>query len=134
MNEAAMTERLDERGLLDDARNPGVYALALAVPSALDAVRRDWDAVADHRPPDDALARLASADRVAYVGASSNVYARLCDHAAGDVRTASICEAFPPDGVIDIWPDESPFMAEYNRALALSRTGWRVWCDGVIFG
>ena len=134
MNEAAMTESLDERGLLADARNPGVYALELSVPPALDAVRRDWDREHDHRPPDDALARLASADRVAYVGASIDVYGRLCDHAAADVRTATICEAFPPERVIDVWPHCDPFAAERNRALRLAREGWGVWCDGEVLG
>lgn len=126
--EVALTESLDERGLLDAARGPGVYAVAVAVPDALEAVRDAWDAHHDARP--DGLDRLAAADRVAYVGASTQVYARLAEHVTGARRGTAFLAAYPPERVVDVWPDDEPFDAEFNRAAALSREGWLCWRDG----
>ena len=134
MNEARLTESLDERGLLTAAQGPGVYALGVPVPSMPSVAREQWDAVHDARPPDDALARLAEAPRVAYVGASSQVYDRLCDHVAGDVRTTAFLAAFDPAAVINVWPHDAPFDAEVTRALRLAREDWVVWCDGEVWG
>jgi hypothetical protein len=134
LTETTLTERLDERGLLDAARGPGMYALAVMVPDTRAVVTGNWDATHDVRPPDDALDRLAAADRVAYVGASSDVYHRLCEHVGGSTRQTAFLAAFDLEHVIDVWPHDDPFTAEYNRALRLERDGWRVWCDGDVLG
>jgi predicted GIY-YIG superfamily endonuclease len=125
-------ESLDTQGLLDDSRGPGVYALEVTTPADPEAVARAWLAVVDAAPPEGTFARLA-ADRVAYVGASDDVYARLADHARGAVRQATFLEVFDPVDVVGVWPDPDPFQtAERERARALSREGWVCWCDGEI--
>jgi len=135
MNESQMTESLDKRDLLDTTRGPGVYALALAVPSMPTVAREQWDAVHDTDPPAEAVARLSGASRPRYVGASADLYDRLCDHAAG-TRVPSICEAFPATAVEHVWPHGSPFDGpEVNRALALARDDdCVVWCNGEVYG
>ena len=136
MNESDLTQSLDERDLLADARGPGVYALTCDVPTGdPDAILSQWDATHDHRPGDDRLRRLVGANPVLYVGASGQVYDRLCDHAAGDVRTTAFCAAFEPTGVVDVWPHDDPFAHERRRAIQLARDGgWVVWCDGEVWG
>jgi hypothetical protein len=134
MTEAALTERLDERGLLQRARGPGVYALRVAVPDDMATVRARWDDHLDARPGDDALTRLHAADRVAYVGASTHVYERLCDHVAGDARTTAFLSVFGFERVVDIWPAAHPFPVETSKAIRLAREGWTVWCDGDVWG
>lgn len=134
MNETQLTEELDERGLLDDARGPGVYALEVATPPTLDAVRRQWDSAHDARPPEGTLDRLASAADVAYVGAATHVYQRLSDHVTRERRKSAFLTAFPPERVVTVWSYENPFDAEYNAAQRLARRGWKVWTDGELYG
>lgn len=124
MNETDLTEDLDKRGLLTKAHNPGVYALRVEVPDSEQIVTDQWDAQYDVQPEDSALSRLADAHKVAYVGASGNVYERLTDHAAGDVRKTAFLSVFPPTEVIDVWPSKDPFEKEYRRALRLTNDGW----------
>ena len=134
MNETELTETLDTRDLLEAARDPGVYAIEVAVPDRLDGVREAWDNQHDSRPDDDGLQRLADAEKVAYVGASKNVYTRLCEHVNQRKRRASFLETFPVRDVVEIWPHLDPFTAEHNRALRLSRDDWKVWKDGELYG
>lgn len=125
-------------GLLDDSRADGVYGLEARVPDSVEAVHRAWLAVSDVTPPDGTLTRLASADRVCYVGASGNVYGRLQEHTASDeekVRSATFLEVFDPIGVVGVWPAEDPGeTAERERAQALARDGWVAYSDGEVFG
>lgn len=131
LTESAMTESLDARGLLAAARGPGVYALRCAVPDDAAAVREALGEVSDADPPEGYAERLAAAERVAYVGASGDVYDRLCDHAAGDVRKATFLRAFPPERVVDVWPHDDPWPCEHKRALKLARReGWLAWTNG----
>lgn len=125
--ETELTEALDERGLLDAARGAGVYAVEVSIP---DDPAAAWDAEHDARPAD--LDRLADAERVAYVGASTHVYSRLGEHVTGARRGTAFLAAFPPERVVAVWPTADPFDAEFNRAAALSREGWLVWTDGTI--
>lgn len=134
MRQATLTERLDERDLLGVAHGPGVYALECDVPDSPAAVQERWLAQHDHDPPDDAYARLAAAERVAYVGASNDIYARLCDHVGGEVRRAAFLSAFSPTRVIDVWEHSGQFTAEFNRAMRLVRSGWVCWTDGELLG
>jgi len=130
-----MPNRLTETDVtetLDQSRGPAVYALAVAVPDDIATVRERWDSVCDVRHAQ--LPRLASAERVAYVGASESVYHRLCDHAAGDYRQATLLEAFDPMRIIDVWWCDHPYSQEYNRAVGLSDCGWCVWTDGEVVG
>lgn len=130
-----MTESLDARGLLAAAHGPGCYALRCAVPDDADAVTAALGEVSDADPPEGVPERLAAADRVAYVGASKDVYARLCDHAAGDVRKATFLRAFPAERVVDVWTHEDPFSREHKRALKLARRGeWIAWTNGELIG
>lgn len=132
-SKAELTERLDERDLLDDARGSGVYALEASVPDTEADVRSAWQLEHDRRPADDTLQRLADAEKVAYVGASKGVYSRLSDHITKTRRQTAFLSVFPPARIIDIWPHPDPFDAEYNRALRLARD-YRVWCDGELLG
>jgi len=132
MRETELTEALDERGLLDDARGPGCYAIECAVPDLYADVEEAWSNGHDAHPPDNTLERLAAARRVAYVGASTNVYERLCEHIAS-VREASFVGTYPPTRVIEVWPDETPFESEHNRTIELVRDDWTCWKDGELW-
>jgi len=127
----AVHETLDQRGLLADAHGPGCYALRVRTPHAADAVAHAFREHSKVVPEGKVLDRL-TADDVAYVGASGNVYDRLQDHAEGDVRQTLFLRCFELVDVIDVWPSETPFESEYNRAAALSRDGFTVWSDGEV--
>lgn len=135
MNESELTQRLDERGLLADARQPGVYALELHVPDwSISHIKTKWLEHYDVSPSRDFAGRIANAAQLAYVGASGNVYKRLCDHTNAEVRRSALLCVFPPQDVIDIWPCDSPFDREYQVATDLSRDnpGAVVWMDGTL--
>lgn len=133
--ESGMSERLDRRGLLAASHGPGCYALAVDVPDDPSDVTLAFRQVSDADLPDSYAERLARADRVAYVGASRDVYERLCDHAAGDVRKATFLQAFSPQRVVDVWPHDSPFTREYKRARSLVRgdNNRAAWANGEVF-
>jgi hypothetical protein len=128
-----MHESLDRAGLLNTAHGPGCYAIELAVPDDADAVHREWSDVHDATPDDDALGRISRATDVCYVGASKDVYARLCDHVDGEKRQAAYLEVFDPVGVVDIWEHRDPFAAEFDQAWNLARSrGWTCIVDGQV--
>ena len=124
-------EALDRQSLLADSHNSGTYALRVTTPADAEGVARAFREVSDAVPPDEVLDRLTAA-RVAYVGASGDVYGRLMDHAAGEVRKALFLRAFDVTGVVGVWPERDPFQHEYNRAVSLSNSGWTVWTDGQV--
>jgi hypothetical protein len=128
-----MHETLDHAGLLDDAHGEGCYALALAVPDAVDAVQRRRLKVADRPWRDDMAAQFAQADRVLYVGESGDVYSRLMDHARGDVRRAALVEAYPISDVVGVWPGDRSATAERDRARALSAPATVAYANGELF-
>jgi predicted GIY-YIG superfamily endonuclease len=133
MNETDLNQTLEDREQFDDARGPGCYALAVDTPNAADDVARQWHRYHDHPPQKAFYARLADADTVLYVGAASDVYARLCDHVAGDVRKAAFLEAFPAESLHSLWPKDSAevaFREEEAVARALANVNRRVWTDG----
>ena len=134
LTQTTVNQTLDERGLLDSAHGKGCYGLRVETPNDVESVARAFLSVSDVTPPDAYLDRL-TADRVAYVGASIDVYSRIMDHADGQVRKATFLQAFDAVDVIDVWPTErgnDPFEQEFNRASELSRQGWVVWTDGKI--
>ena len=127
-------QRLDTLGVLDDAHGAGTYALTVAVPDAVDAVQRRWLDAIDAPLPDAYAEQLAAADRTLYVGRSGDVYARIMDHARGDVRRASFLRAFELVDVAGVWPDDqNTGVAERDRARALAGDGVVVWTDGELF-
>lgn len=133
MNETDLNQTLEDRGQLDDARGPGCYALEVAIPDHGEQIARYWHRYHDHAPSEDFYTRLADANTVLYVGAAKDVYARLCDHVAGDVRKAAFLEAFPAESLHSLWPKDSAevaFANEFNVANALARVDRRVWTDG----
>lgn len=134
LTETELTESLDKRGLLAQARQAGTYALEVDTPDRVDTCATRWRAVHDHMPPEPTFEQLATAERVAYVGASSGVYSRLCDHIAGDVRKASFLSVFSPERVVGVWPEANPFELERRRARKVAEMGFTVWTDGVIIG
>lgn len=123
-------EALDVNGWLDDAHGPGTYALRLRVPTSVEEAHRAWRSHFDALPGDDAVTRMAQADRVAYVGASKDVYGRLMDHAEAEVRRAAALRVFPPEEVVGVWPSQDPFRDEFGTARTLRDDGWTVWTDG----
>ena len=134
LTQSTVNQTLDERGLLDAAHGKGCYALRVETPNDVESVARAFLSVSDVTPLDEFMERL-TADRVAYVGASIDVYSRLMDHADGQVRKATFLQAFDAVDVIDVWPTErgkDPFEQEYNRASELSRLGWVAYTDGKI--
>ena len=127
-------ERLDALGVLDDAHGAGTYALTVTVPDAVDAVQRRWLNAIDAPLPDDYAEQLAAADRTLYVGRSGDVYARIMDHARGDVRRASVVRAFEWVDVAGVRPEgANTGVAERDRARALAGGGVVVWTDGELF-
>lgn len=126
-----MHETLDRQGLLDTSHNSGTYALEVTTPSDTEGVARAFREVSEAVPPDEVLDRLTASD-VAYVGASGDVYGRLMDHAAGEVRKALFLRAFDVTGVVGVWPERDPFQHEYNRAVSLSNQGWTCYTDGQV--
>jgi hypothetical protein len=133
MKESKFHESLDNRGLLAASKGPGCYGLRLAAPDSTAAAREAWDAHHDARPPEPTLDRLAAAGGVAYVGAASEVYDRIMDHARGDVRQTAVCEVFPPTGILDVWPTEDPFAREWDRARKVAENNpVRVWVNGQV--
>ena len=132
LTQSTVNQILDERGLLDSTHGKGCYALRVNTPNDVESVARAFLSASDVTPPDAYLDRF-TADRVAYVGASIDVYSRIMDHADGQVRKATFLQAFNAVDVIDVWPTErgkDPFEQEYNRASELSQRGFVCWTDG----
>ena len=131
---AEINATLDRRGLLDDASGAGTYALAVDTPDTVEGVARQWRESSDAALPEGYADQL-TASAVAYVGYSSDVQARLAEHARGATRRASFLEAFRPRSVVGVWAlqSETPGVEERNRARALSRDGFVVWCDGRLY-
>lgn len=125
-------ETLDHMGVLDESQGSGCYALRLKTPDTYDEVRDHWDAYFEGRPDSSDLHDLADGERVAYVGASSNVYDRIMDHAEGEKRKSAYLKVFPPVDVVDVWPTEVPFQEEYNRGVFLAKNGWATITDGEV--
>lgn len=136
MNETDLNEQLNRANLWDVAHGSGVYALELDVPDIPAAIRERWLAVHDVIPAEDLDERLARASTVAYVGAASDVYDRLTDHVAGEVRQSALLEVFSAVKIIDIWPYDNPRDGpEFNTARRLAdRDGTVAWMDGRLFG
>lgn len=130
LTETQVTGWLDAHGLLDDARNPGTYAVTLQAPSDEYArVESRWLASYDANPPEGLLSRLADATHFVYVGyAGRSIYQRLCAHANG-ARSASIMDVWPPVGVAGVWPGDGE-EGEFNRAQELAGEDTAVWSDG----
>jgi len=104
---------------ISDLRQPGVYALKCIKPNDMAA---QWDRHFDHRP--NYWNELVNAQRVAYVGASNDVLARLEDHRDADVRKAALLEVCEPVGVLNIkfFPTaERAFERESGLALRFAR-------------
>lgn len=132
MNETDLNQTLEDWGELDAARGPGCYALEVAIPDRGEQIARYWHRHHDHAP-EGFYRRLADAEQVLYVGAAKDVYERLCDHIAGEVRQATFLKAYPAVSLHSIWPKEVPeraFIEEQAVARALSGPATRVWTDG----
>jgi len=125
-------ESLDYDGLLDDAHGPGCYALRLDVPDSIHDAHARWREYFDALPGDDAVTRMAQRTRVAYVGASGDVYDRLMDHAEAQVRKAAVLRPFLPLEVIGVYPSEDPFRDEVQTARDLGEDGWLCWVNGEV--
>lgn len=133
LSPARANETLDRMGALSKSKQPGVYALKLDTPNTVLDARNAWEAESDVLPSDGDLEAIADAARVAYVGASSNVYGRIMEHAKGEKRQAAYLQVFAPVGIVDVWPADNPREAsEYNRAVFLAESGWVVVTDGEV--
>lgn len=105
--------------------------LRLSIPDDPEA---RWRSLFVAVPSEDFLDRIKTATAVAYCGASSDIYARLQEHCAAQVRRAAVCRAYPPEGVIDVTPFENPFEQEWSYARRVSRWGFLVMCNGEVIG
>jgi len=132
MKPADVHESLDQRGLLEDSRGPGTYALQVETPDTSGNVAQAFREYCEELPPSEHMAQLADASSVCYVGASGQVYSRLEDHTEGVVRQSLFLRAFEPVSLVGVWPSDTAFQDEYNRAVALSRDGWTCWTDGEV--
>lgn len=133
LTETQVTGWLDGHGLLDAARESGVYAVRLQAPSDdYGRVESRWLAHFDANPPAGLVSRLTDAERFVYVGyANKSIYERLCSHANGD-QSASIMAAWPPVVVAGVWPGDGED-GEFNRAQALADDETAVWSDGEFY-
>lgn len=131
ISESYITEYLDRMGALDQARQPGCYALRLRDPvDDPQAIGDRWLTEFDVHPPAGFSERAAAAARLCYVGShGESVYARLCQHARG-YQSSTIMELWPPVDVEAVWPEESPSQEEYNHATELADDRICVWTDG----
>lgn len=130
----AAHEALDANGWLDAAHGPGCYSLRLTTPpDDPRAVFEHWTAHHD-AAPQWIIDGLADADRLAYVGASGDVYGRIQDHAEAEVRRAAILRVYPPVEVLGVEPRENPFEAEFNETRRWVENQFVVWSDGVLHG
>lgn len=136
MKETDLNERLDEMDIMEVAHDPGVYVLEVDVPSDIDEIRERWDEHLDVRPEDETLERIAGSEFVYYVGSTSDVYRRLCDHVDGESRQSSFLSIFPPIELRRVWmTNERSTTEEYNRAVWLAQMKDVVaWSDGVLYG
>lgn len=124
----ATTERAEA------TRGPGAYAIRLRDPADTpQAVRQTWES--QFTAPLDAgfVERLAAAERFVYVGShGKSVYARLCEHAAGE-KSSTIMQAWPPVAVVDVWPRAEPVDVEWSYAVDVADETTAVWQDGTYF-
>lgn len=102
-----------------EARQPGVYVLRCSLPEerSLTDLRARWRRFSEHVPP--YLEQVPHASELYYVGASNDVYGRIDDHLAGDVRTVTFCKAFPPHHVDGIQYLDDPWSRESGIATTL---------------
>jgi hypothetical protein len=119
-------------GVLADAHGSGVYGLKIATPDSVEETTRRWLDEFGETPRGSELEDIALAERVAYVGASSDVYDRIMDHTRADVRQSSYLRVFPVADVIDVRPEGAPFEIERNVAYEFAANGWTVLTDGEV--
>lgn len=94
--EDALRPHVDD---LADSHQPGVYCLTLSTPTDRDYADVWLDHYEELHPEIDAM---QAASKVLYVGASKDVFARITDHAAGEVRQAAVPSVFKPHDVYDV--------------------------------
>jgi len=123
-----MTNILPEQLLqaCPDDREPsdsGVYALEIDLPDKpKEQLQRDWLQYYETLPP--YFHRLLDCHTAIYVGAASDVQARLEDHLDGQVRKASLPTVFNVTGLRSVeWYDttDAAFQAEYNTARMIDK-------------
>ena len=111
------------------AKVPGVYAIKCAnVSNDLERLTRRWlDETGKEAPY---LEECAEANEIAYVGASGNIFDRLCDHTDARVRKSTFLQVFEPRELLAIHPDDEPFLHEpqYADNLAHAHESWYVHC------
>jgi len=115
-----LSEHVEQEGHTPtDLRGPGCYALRCCRPDDPTAA---WDREFDTRP--EYVADLVLSNEIVYVGASKDVYSRLEDHVAGDVRQAALLQVCPPHSLLDVWLFDSverAFERESGIALELQQ-------------
>jgi len=99
---------------ISELRQPGCYALKCRKP---DNPRKQWQEHFDSVP--DYIELVEDRQRVAYVGAASDVLRRLEEHRDGDKRKAALLRVCEPIGVLNIkfFPTaQQAFDREFNLA------------------
>lgn len=129
---ARVNDICDARGWHDAVRGTACYALEVTIP---DAPGTAWDAVHDTRPDEAFIERITAADTVLYVGASSDAYQRMCDHAKGEVRQAAFCAAFPPTDIYGLLARSDAHVFERRYAILLAgKPSIVTYTDGDLIG
>ena len=113
----SLPEDLEVFGGPDRWHSPGCYCLTLDAP---DDITTAWETEFDVRPP--WVDQIAITRETWYVGAASDVLARLEDHRDGEVRKAAILRLCDIDGLRNVWwypnKDEA-FIRESKIAIDL---------------
>jgi len=102
--------------------DPGCYALEIDLPDDANKVADMWHEHYEELPP--YYHRLVDCHTAIYVGAASDVQARLEDHLDKEVRKASLPTVFRVTGLRDVsWytNTEDAFQMEYNTARDIDR-------------
>jgi predicted GIY-YIG superfamily endonuclease len=117
------------------ATDPGVYVLRCCSPGGtLAAHARAWRQAGYRDAHPDQMDRLASANRLVYVGAATTLRERIADHINGGRRQTAFLSVYPVFDVAGVeWTDQ-PFERETRVAMHLADEypTWAVWCDGVV--
>lgn len=104
----------------DEWGDPAVYGLACETPETLRILMMRWGGLYEVYPPKELIEAVDAGRRIVYVGATTDLLARLHDHVDAEVRVSGLLQVCPPTGLEAVWPVDDPFTAEVGHAIDYS--------------